>query len=85
MAQGSLGKKILKFSFPLFLGNLFQQLYNAADSLIVGNTLGAKALASVASSGSLIFMMVGFFNGLAIGAGAETGARRWRRSGIRPR
>ena len=67
--QGSLGKKILKFSFPLFLGNLFQQLYNAADSLIVGNTLGAKALASVASSGSLIFMMVGFFNGLAIGAG----------------
>ena len=67
--HGSLGKKILIFSFPLFLGNLFQQLYNAADSLIVGNTLGAKALASVASSGSLIFMMVGFFNGLAIGAG----------------
>lgn len=53
----------------MFLGNLFQQLYNAADSLIVGNTLGPKALASVASSGSLIFMMVGFFNGLAIGAG----------------
>ena len=67
--QGSLGKSILKFSIPLFLGNLFQQLYNAADSLIVGNTLGPKALASVASSGSLIFMMVGFFNGLAIGAG----------------
>ena len=67
--QGSLGKKIIKFSVPLFLGNLFQQLYNAADSLIVGNTLGPQALASVASSGSLIFMMVGFFNGLAIGAG----------------
>ena len=67
--QGSLGKKIIKFSVPLFLGNLFQQLYNAADSLIVGNTLGSQALASVASSGSLIFMMVGFFNGLAIGAG----------------
>lgn len=67
--QGSLGKNIIKFSVPLFLGNLFQQLYNAADSLIVGNTLGSKALASVASSGSLIFMMVGFFNGLAIGAG----------------
>ena len=67
--QGSLGKNIIKFSFPLFLGNLFQQLYNAADSLIVGNTLGPQALASVASSGSLIFMMVGFFNGLAIGAG----------------
>ena len=67
--QGSLGKKIIKFSIPLFLGNLFQQLYNAADSLIVGNTLGPQALASVASSGSLIFMMVGFFNGLALGAG----------------
>lgn len=67
--QGSLGKNIMKFSFPLFLGNLFQQLYNAADSLIVGNTLGPQALASVSSSGYLIFMMVGFFNGLAIGAG----------------
>ena len=54
---------------PLFLGNLFQQLYNAVDSLIVGNILGAKALASVSSSWSLVFMMVGFFNGLAIGAG----------------
>ena len=53
--QGSLGKNIIKFSVPLFLGNLFQQLYNAADSLIVGNTLGPQALASVASSGSLIF------------------------------
>ena len=67
--EGSLGSKIIRFSLPLFLGNLFQQLYNAADSLIVGNTLGSQALASVASSGSLIFMMVGFFNGLAIGAG----------------
>ena len=67
--RGSLGSNIIKFSIPLFLGNLFQQMYNAADSLIVGNTLGPKALASVASSGSLIFMLVGFFNGLAIGAG----------------
>lgn len=67
--EGSLGRKIIRFSLPLFLGNLFQQLYNAADSLIVGNTLGPQALASVSSSGSLIFMMVGFFNGLAIGAG----------------
>lgn len=67
--EGSLGRKIIRFSLPLFLGNLFQQLYNAADSLIVGNTLGPQALASVSSSGSLIFMMVGFFNGLAMGAG----------------
>ena len=54
---------------PLFLGNLFQQLYNTADSLIVGNFLGSDALAAVSSSGSLIFLMVGFFNGISLGAG----------------
>lgn len=67
--QGSLKRNIVVFAFPLFLGNLFQQLYNAVDSLIVGNILGPQALASVSSSGSLIFMMVGFFNGVAMGAG----------------
>ncbi len=67
--SGNLKKEIVYFALPLFLGNLFQQLYNAADSLIVGNTLGAEALASVSSSGSLIFMMTGFFNGVATGAG----------------
>lgn len=67
--SGNIAKKILLFSFPLFLGNLFQQLYNAADTLIVGNFLGSDALAAVSSSGSLIFMMVGFFNGMAVGAG----------------
>ena len=67
--QGSIQKNLLAFAFPLFLGNLFQQLYNAADSLIVGNWLGSEALAAVSSSSPLINMMVGFFNGLAIGAG----------------
>ncbi len=67
--QGNLRKEIIFFAMPLFLGNLFQQLYNTADSLIVGNTLGAEALASVSSSGPLIFMMTGFFNGVATGAG----------------
>ena len=57
------------FAIPIFLGNLFQQLYNTADSLIVGNFLGSNALAAVSSSGSLIFLLVGFFNGIAIGAG----------------
>lgn len=66
---GSIEKGIVRFAIPLFLGNLFQQLYNAADSLIVGNFLGPLALASVSSSSSLIFMMVGFFNGVAVGAG----------------
>ena len=45
---------------PAFSGNLFQQLYNTADSLIVGNFLGSDALAAVSSSGSLTFLLVGF-------------------------
>ena len=67
MTEGPIWKKIVLFALPLFLGNLFQQLYNTADSLIVGNFLGSDALAAVSSSGSLIFLMVGFFNGIALG------------------
>ncbi len=69
MTEGPIWKRIIAFAIPLFLGNLFQQLYNTADSLIVGNFLGSEALAAVSSSGSLIFLLVGFFNGIAIGAG----------------
>lgn len=69
MTEGPIWKKIIAFAIPLFLGNLFQQLYNTADSLIVGNFLGSDALAAVSSSGSLIFLLVGFFNGIAMGAG----------------
>lgn len=69
MTSGPIWKKIIAFAIPLFFGNLFQQLYNTADSLIVGNYLGSSALAAVSSSGNLIFLMVGFFNGIAIGAG----------------
>ncbi|MFR6170256.1 MAG: MATE family efflux transporter [Blautia sp.] len=69
MTSGPIWKKIIAFAVPLFFGNLFQQLYNTADSLIVGNYLGSSALAAVSSSGNLIFLMVGFFNGIAIGAG----------------
>ena len=69
MTSGPIGRQILAFAFPLFLGNLFQQLYNTADSLIVGNFIGSNALAAVSSSGSLIFLMVGFFAGVSAGAG----------------
>lgn len=69
MCEGSIAKTIIAFAIPLFLGNLFQQLYNTADSLIVGNYLGSNALAAVSSSGNLIFLLVGFFNGIAVGAG----------------
>ena len=60
---------MLLFALPVFLGNVFQQFYNAFDSWCVGNYIGDNALAAVSSSGSLIFLMVSFFNGLAMGAG----------------
>lgn len=69
LTEGPIWQRMTSFAIPLFLGNLFQQLYNTADSLIVGNFLGSNALAAVSSSGSLIFLLVGFFNGIAIGAG----------------
>lgn len=69
MTEGPIWKRIVFFAIPLFWGNLFQQLYNTVDSLIVGNFLGNNALAAVSSSGQLIFLMVGFFNGIGLGAG----------------
>lgn len=73
LTEGSIAGKIIGFAIPLFFGNLFQQMYNMADSLIVGNFLGDKALAAVTSTGSLIFLLVGFFNGTAMGAGVVIG------------
>ncbi|MBE5960178.1 MAG: MATE family efflux transporter, partial [Lachnospiraceae bacterium] len=69
LTEGPISKRIIAFAIPILLGNVFQQLYNAADSLIVGNFIGSDALAAVSSSGSLIFLLVGFFNGIAMGAG----------------
>ena len=69
MTEGSIWKKILFFSIPLILGNLFQQLYNAVDSIIVGNYIGSEALAAVGSSGSLINLLIGFCIGASAGAG----------------
>ena len=69
LTEGVIWKKMLLFALPVFLGNVFQQFYNAFDSWCVGNFLGEDALAAVSSSGSLIFMLIGFFNGVAMGAG----------------
>lgn len=69
MLDGSIWKSIVYFALPLLLGNLFQQLYNTVDSLIVGNWLGSSSLAAVSSSGSLIFMLIGFIQGISSGAG----------------
>ena len=69
MTSGSISKRLIYFALPLLLGNLFQQLYNTVDSLIVGNFLGSSALAAVSSSGSLISMLIGFLSGISSGAG----------------
>ena len=69
LTVGSVPRKMLTFALPIFLSNLFQQLYNAVDSLIVGKFIGQQALAAVSSSGSLIMLLIGFINGLSMGAG----------------
>ena len=69
MTEGSIVKSLLLFALPLIFGNLLQQLYNPADSIIVGNFVGANALAAVGSSGSPIYLLIGFSQGLAVGAG----------------
>ena len=69
LTEGSIWKKMLLFALPILLGNIFQQFYNTFDSWVVGKFIGDTALAAVSSSGSLIFMFVGFFNGVAMGAG----------------
>ena len=82
LTEGSIWRKILFFALPILLGQIFQQLYNTFDSLIVGKFLGDQALAAVSSSGSLIFMLVGFFQGVAIGAAViiakEYGAKNYK-------
>lgn len=69
MTEGSIWKILVRFAFPLFLGGLFQQLYNAVDSWVVGQYCGDSALAAVSSSGSLCFLLIGFFQGVFLGGG----------------
>ncbi|MCF0131492.1 MAG: MATE family efflux transporter [Pseudobutyrivibrio sp.] len=69
LLNGSICKCIMQFSFPLFLGQLLQQLYNLADSWVLGNFAEQEAFAAVASGGSLSFFVVGFVGGLGAGGG----------------
>ena len=69
MTEGSISGKMLRFAAPVFIGNLFQQLYNVADALIVGNFVGNDALAAVSATGNLSFLLISFFVGVSIGAG----------------
>ena len=69
MTTGSPLRIILLFSIPVLLGNLFQQFYNMVDTIIVGRYLGEEALAAVGSTGCLMFLVLGFANGIAQGFG----------------
>ena len=69
MTHGSPWRLIIGFAIPVFLSQVFQQLYNTADALIVGRFLGDEALAAVSSSGPLIFLLISFFEGMTMGAG----------------
>lgn len=69
MTEGIIWKQLLAFSLPLLVGNLFQQLYNTVDSVVVGNFIGSDALAAVGSSNSLINLIIGMFMGIGTGAG----------------
>ena len=69
MTHGVPWRLISVFAVPIFLSQLFQQLYNTADALIVSKFLGDNALAAVSASGPLVFLMVSFFAGAATGAG----------------
>lgn len=68
MTEGSPLKIILAFSFPMLIGNVFQQLYNMVDSIVVGNYVGKLALAAVGTGFPIIFMMAAMFIGLGLGA-----------------
>ncbi len=69
MTSGPIITLLITYAIPLLLGNLFQQLYNTVDSLVVGNFVGTQALAAVGSTTSIINTLVRFFNGVSVGAG----------------
>ena len=67
MTTGNPAKTILNFTFPIFIGNVFQQFYNMADTIIVGKFVGTKALAAVGSTGTIMFLIIGFVLGMTAG------------------
>lgn len=68
MTEGNPFRLILAFAFPMLIGNIFQQLYNMVDSIVVGNYVGKIALAAVGTGFPIIFLMASLFIGIGIGA-----------------
>lgn len=69
MTQGSIARHIINFAMPLMLGNIFQQLYNTVDSIIVGNYVGKEALAAIGATSPFVNTLIGFFMGFSTGGG----------------
>ena len=67
--EGSIGKQLLRFSAPLFVGSLIQQLYNTVDLIFAGRLLGKEAAASIGASSLMVACILGFFTGLSVGIG----------------
>lgn len=70
LTKGSISRSLLLFSLPMMAGNLLQQFYNVADTLVVGRVLGGNALAAVGSSYTLMTFLTSIFLGLSMGSGA---------------
>ena len=75
MTKGSPFKVLIMFTLPLAIGNIFQQLYNMADTIIVGRYVGADALAAVGSTGTVMFLLNGFAQGITAGFAVLTSQR----------
>ena len=69
MTEGNIAKHIIAFAIPLFVGNLFQMLYNMVDTWVVGNFVNDAAFSAVGTTGSVTNLMIGFFSGFASGSG----------------
>ncbi len=72
LTKGKPLKQILVFALPIFIGNVFQQLYSMVDNIIVGNTLGENAFAGVGATTSIAFLIIGFVQGLTAGFAVKT-------------
>ena len=68
MTEGTIWKHLVRFAFPLFIGNIFQQLYNTVDSIVVGNFVGADALGAVTSTIPIVITLIGLAIGFTMGA-----------------
>ena len=68
MTEGTIWKHLVKFAFPLFIGNIFQQLYNTVDSIVVGNFVGADALGAVTSTIPIVITLIGLAIGFTMGS-----------------